>query len=412
MELTNTKRKFPFTKRRIEGLPPPDKKQIYYSDSETKGLEVSIGSKGSRSFVYRRKINGVSRRLILGAVSDLTIEQARAKASDLNARFGKGENVFELAGADKNELTLSDLFNCYLERHAVKSRKTWLAMSKEFERNLAYLKFRKLSTITGCIAEQLHADLTKERGPYSANRTIQLMRAVFNKGIQWRLFDGENPFKGITLHDERPRERFLSEEEAGTLLKTLDEMPSCYIKDFIVLSLFTGARKGNLASMHFDHIDWQRGLWTIPESKNGEKLVVALGGTEIAILQRRYTYIKDGLRFGEEPGYVFPGKGKTGHLMDPKRSWQTLRKKAGLPDVTIHDLRRSLGSAMASANVNVALVKGALGHKDIKTTLTHYAHTNKQAEREAKERIHAQWLRAAAPESGDEGDTVRKQIGL
>jgi|AGTN01.1.fsa_nt_gi Phage integrase family. len=79
----------------------------------------------------------------------------------------------------------------------------------------------------------------------------------------------------------------------------------------------------------------------------------------------------------------------------------TLRRKAGLSDVTIHDLRRSLGSAMASANVNVALVKGALGHKDMKTDLTHYAHNNKHAERDAKEQIHRQWLRAAAEESDD-----------
>jgi hypothetical protein len=36
---TNTNRKFSFTKRRIEALPLPDKKQIYYSDSETKVLK-------------------------------------------------------------------------------------------------------------------------------------------------------------------------------------------------------------------------------------------------------------------------------------------------------------------------------------------------------------------------------------
>jgi len=76
---------------------------------------------------------------------------------------------------------------------------------------------------------QLHAVLTKTRGPYSANRKIQLMRTVFNKGIQWKVFDGENPFKAITLHEEKPRERFLSEEEAGALLKTLDDMQNIQV---------------------------------------------------------------------------------------------------------------------------------------------------------------------------------------
>ena len=160
MNRTNADRKFHFTKRRIEGLPLPDKKQIYYSDSETKGLEVSIGSKGSRSFVYRRKVDGVSRRLRLGSVSDLTVEQARTKASELNARFGSGENIFDTAGAIKDELTLTDLFETYLERHAKKSKKTWKVMAQDFERNAATLKGKRLSTITSTMAEKLHTDLT------------------------------------------------------------------------------------------------------------------------------------------------------------------------------------------------------------------------------------------------------------
>ena len=53
-------------------------------------------------------------------------------------------------------------------------------------------------------------------------------------------------------------------------------------------------------------------------------------------------------------------------------------------DVTIHDLRRNLGSWMASENVNMALVKGALNHKDMETTLNVYAKTAKQSEREAQ----------------------------
>lgn len=405
--------KFNFTKKEIDKLVPPTSRtedpingrwQIYYSDSQTRGLELSVAAKGTKSFIYRRKVDGVSRRLFLGYYPDLSIEQARAKANDFNSRCSMGENIFETAGAAKAELTLSDLFNSYLERHAKKSKVTWQVMSKDFERNVASIKNKKLSKISSNIAEKLHVDLTKERGPYSANRTIQLLRAVFNKGIQWKLYRGDNPFKGITLHKEKPRERFLSEDEAKKLLRTLDEMEDCDIKDFIVLSLFTGARKANLAAMHFSNIDWGRGLWVIPISKNGERVVVALGGKEISILERRFNKIKSGLPDDDEPTFVFPGKGSTGHLTDPKKSWYTLRKKAGLEDVTIHDLRRSLGSAMASANVNVALVKGALGHKDMKTTLAHYAHTNKEAERAAKQRIHEQWL---AKDEPDENSVAR-----
>lgn len=84
-----------------------------------------------------------------------------------------------------------------------------------------------------------------------------------------------------------------------------------------------------------------------------------------------------------------------------------IRKKAGIEDVTIHDLRRSLGAALASAsaNVDVALIKGSLNHRDLKTTMKHYAFSNKDAERAVKQRVHKKWMdgkskRAKGTESG------------
>jgi integrase len=61
--------------------------------------------------------------------------------------------------------------------------------------------------------------------------------------------------------------------------------------------------------------------------------------------------------------FVFPGKGKTGHLLDPKKSWTNSSESNRPNDVTIHDLRRSFAFAMASSNVNVAIIKNSLNHK-------------------------------------------------
>lgn len=70
-------------------------------------------------------------------------------------------------------------------------------------------------------------------------------------------------------------------------------------------------------------------------------------------------------------------------------------KSLGLNDVTIHDLRRSLASGMASNNVNIALVKDALNHRDLKTTIAVYARTRKSAVVEAKESLHSSWVAKA-----------------
>lgn len=64
-----------------------------------------------------------------------------------------------------------------------------------------------------------------------------------------------------------------------------------------------------------------------------------------------------------------------------------------------------MGALMASDNVNVALIKGALGHKDIKTTMDVYVRTKKDAEREARESAHKK-MKAAAEKPSAENENV------
>jgi len=90
--------------------------------------------------------------------------------------------------------------------------------------------------------------------------------------------------------------------------------------------------------------------------------------------------------------YVFFGEGKTGHLVEPKRQWKNILAKAEIENLHLHDLRRSMASWMANSGANVSLIQSALNHKDLKTTLTVYAHTVKDAERDARQKAHALML--------------------
>ncbi|MFN8555659.1 MAG: tyrosine-type recombinase/integrase, partial [Candidatus Obscuribacterales bacterium] len=167
------------------------------------------------------------------------------------------------------------------------------------------------------------------------------------------------------------------------------------LRDFILLDVMTGSRKSALVAARWDEFDLHAATWTIPpwNSKNKMGQLVPLGEYEIDILRERQEYLS---ALGTASLFVFPGSGKTGHQF--KRSWPSLRRRLGLDDVTIHDLRRSLAATMASANVNLVLIKNALNHGDIKTTAKVYARTNKQAELEARQTAHRIWLEAAKAE--------------
>jgi integrase len=82
--------------------------------------------------------------------------------------------------------------------------------------------------------------------------------------------------------------------------------------------------------------------------------------------------------------YVFPATGKTGHLVEVKGPWRRLCRKAGLSDVTIHDLRRTLGSRMAIAGVNLPTIGRVLGHLNLNATRI-YARLDIEAARRALE---------------------------
>ncbi len=151
-------------------------------------------------------------------------------------------------------------------------------------------------------------------------------------------------------------------------------------KDFIHLCLLTGQRKSNVLAMRWADIDFTSRTWTIPgeKMKNGQSLVLALSQSEIDLLEKRR-------KLGE---WVFPGSGSTGHYVEPKRAWHRLLNRAQIENLHIHDLRRSLASFMANAGADVSLIKSALNHKDIQTTLNVYVRTAKAAELDAREKAH------------------------
>ncbi|MHB1203741.1 MAG: tyrosine-type recombinase/integrase, partial [Acidithiobacillus sp.] len=63
-----------------------------------------------------------------------------------------------------------------------------------------------------------------------------------------------------------------------------------------------------------------------------------------------------------------PGAGAIGHLVEPKKGWQRLLQRAGIEDLRIHDLRRSLASFQIDAGVSLAVIGKGLGHHSQQTT--------------------------------------------
>ena len=395
-------RKLNFTKAALQALrkPLPGKRATYY-DTQTRGLHLIITDKGTKTFYVRRKLNGVSERVVIGRFPDYPIEQARGKAGALNSAFSKGENPADLRRAARAELTLGTLFEEYIDRYARHHTKTWPDMQANFRRYLSHWQNRKLSTLAKAEVQKLHADLGKSNGRYTANRVLELLRAMFNKGISLGLCADYNPALGITKYRVKSRDRFMQADELPRFFRALAEEENRTIRDYVLLSLLTGARKSNVLAMRWEEINVERATWSIPETKNGEPLTVPLTQTAVEILKARQE------ERSPENAYVFPGDGATGHLVSPKKTWKRILERAGIKDLRIHDLRRTMGSWQAVTGASLVIIGKSLGHKDVSTTMI-YSRLNIDPVRQSMESATNAMFAAGEPTSAAEVQPLEK----
>lgn len=364
-EIIMATNKINFTKATLEALPKPAAgKRAYYYDTKTRGLGISITHNGNRSFIVYRWVNGKPERSTLGRFPDLSIEQARGRAEEVNSIIAKGENPNDKRRAARAEITFAQLFEEYLERHAKLHKKCWEEDKAQYGRYLSEWSNRKLSNIGKIDIQKLHQEVGNEKGRYAANRLLALIRVVFNKANELGLWDKINPAVGIKKFREESRDRFLQANELRPFFEALAKEPNETIRDYFILSLLTGARRSNLLAMKWQEIDFERAEWRIPDTKNKTPQTIPLMPEVMDVLKRRYDQ-----RGGEESSeFVFPSVGRSGHLVEPKKGWQRILDQAGLTNLRIHDLRRTLGSWQARTGASLAIIGKSLNHKSPQAT--------------------------------------------
>lgn len=409
--------RFRFTKVLLNVLElPAGRRQQFFYDEGTRGLCVSLTDTGSKSFYVLRKFKRRTERVHIGRYPATTIGQARTRAGQVNSQFDSGLNANEIKRVERGESTLEGLYNEYMKRHAyVHNRRPDLA-EDNYRLYLSHWAMRRLSTITKLDVQRWHARTGSDRGQRTANNAMSLLRAMYNRAIDWDLFSGPNPASGVRRFKNVSRERFLRPDELKRFLEALKQEENSTYRDLFLMLLLTGARKNNVLTMRWRDISLDGGVWTIPLTKNGDPQTLPLSPQVIEILRCRATDLSlDGnnvialradpspndhpatvLRFTGSPGaprraftlaseFVFPGTGQSGHLRDPQKCWTRLLARADIHDFRIHDLRRTHGSYLAATGANQFVICRALGHKDVATTAI-YARLDLDPIRAATER--------------------------
>jgi integrase len=359
----------------IKDLERPDKGyRIIWDggDGGVKGFGVRITAAGAVSFIFNyRTKGGLLRRLTIGSPPSWSIEAARKEARALATDVDRGGDPLATWNAKREAPVFQDLADFYIERHLPKKRPASAKNDRQTIEKLLLPKLgkRKVADITSDEIDKLHQRITKERGPYRANRALALLSKMFALAIKPKKWRDDNPAKGIERNHEEKRERYLSDDELARLTKTLDAWPDQTIANVVRLLLYTGARRGEVLGATWKQFDLEKKTWTKPSASTKQKTEhrVPLSDEALSLLSK--------MRAEEKSisPYLFPSSSESGHLVEIKKGWAAICKAAELEDLRLHDLRHSFASILVAGGASLPMIGALLGHTQVSTT-QRYAH--------------------------------------
>lgn len=254
--------------------------------------------------------------------------------------------------------------------------KTWKNDQSSLRRFvLPKLKDRLAISVASPDLEEIHARVGADH-PYAANRILSIYRKMVNwakvAGLLPR--DYALPTAGIVRFPERGRKRFITTVEMPSFLQALEQEDNDYARHGLWLLLLTGLRCNELLKAKWADIDWDMGTLFIGLTKNGDPLLAPLSDAAIARL-RTIPRIQGN-------SYIICGRKLGGHLTSLSDALKRVLRRAGLENIRIHDLRRTVGSWLAHHGCSLHLIGDVLNHRDPKTTAG-YAYFQTQQRRDA-----------------------------
>lgn len=359
---------------------PADRNKIDYFDVTLVGFMLEVRSSGGKTY-YQRYTDerGRERQFKIGPADVLTVRQAKRKGKQIKAEAILGGNPQREREGRRSIPTLRQFID---ERYLPFVR----GYKRSWKTDETVLRVHILPVLGRYFLDEIKPEFiieltnkmrSAEYAPGSVGRVIIILRYVFNLVARWKVLPpGTNPAAGIPVPPDVQRSRYLSQEEAARLLASIRADENQIAAKAIMLLFLTGARRNEVTQAEWSYIDWQQCTLFVPRSKNGRSRYIQLNSSAINLLRS--------VPRADANPYIFPAP-TTGrpmpHLFFP---WDRIRKRAGLQDFRLHDLRHSFASFVINERGDLYEVQKLLGHSNPRTT-QRYAHLSREKLAQAAE---------------------------
>lgn len=397
------------SKRSVDALVcPAGKDREFLWDDALAGFGVGAFPTGKKVYVAQFRKDGRSRRVSIGEHGRLTPDEARSQAKTVLGQVEQGADPIDERRKARAVRTFREVADDFIKLHvAIKRKDGTKADYEALLRNLIYpaIGSTRITDLRRAEVAKLHGKLSDK--PYTANRALALISSVWNWAARREEVEfGDNPARGIERNKERRRERFLTSEEVARLGDALHEAEAIglawsvdeaspkakhapkenrrtkidpYAAAAIRLLILTGARLREVLDAKWEHVDFERSIIHLPDSKTGAKPIY-LSAAALNVLNRLP-------RTAGNP-HVIHGEKDGAPRSDLKKPWGAITRAAGLEGVRIHDLRHSFASFGAGASLGLPIIGKLLGHSQAATT-HRYAHLDADPMRRAVDTIGA-----------------------
>ena len=342
---------------------------------------------------YRVKIRMKGEKPVTGTFDKLTDAKTWISQTETEIKQGR---YFQKAEGKKH--TLGDLITEYLP--TIEKAKDYSNAKRHLEWWKARIGDKYIADVTPAVLSTIKSELAngmtpqgKKRAPATVNRYLISVSSVLAKAAGEQGYIEINPMSRVKKLDEpEGRIRYLSEEERDALLDACRNSRSKQLYPIIVLALSTGMRRGEILSIRWKDVDFDRKRIVIHDTKNGESRQVPLAGAATEELkkllaEKKAAKVQELKPVGDE--LLFPGK--TGDPVDIRDAFETAVRKAKIENFRFHDCRHTAASYLAMNGATLLELSQILGHKTL-SMVKRYAHLTEQHLHNVVERMNTAFL--------------------
>ncbi len=341
----------------------PNTNQQLLFDSVLPGFGVRI-TENKKAYFAQKRVGRKVVRFTIGPCNQIIPEKAREIANEklLEMTRGQDPNLIKQGILAEAEITLEKSFQDFVEVRSLKPI-TFREYNRAMKKTFKDWQTKPVNSITKDMVMRKFRKVSSESGPALANLEFRFLRALMNFAMgQYENSKGKplvsvNPVSRLSetkaWHRIKRRQTIIDKSDLPKWFKGIRSLRNEDFRDYLTLLLLTGVRRSEGFQLRWSDIDLRNKAFIIQDTKNHNPLSLPMGSFLYKMFKERKRTSKS--------EWVFPGTGRTKHMVDPKGALKEIKETTGIK-FSFHDLRRLFITTTDSLDISTYSMKALVNH--------------------------------------------------